>query len=157
MARSHKLKDFERALAMLQTPMFTVMYADKQGHIMHLFGGRVPVRAQGDWAFWSRPVRGDTSATLWTRTHPYSDLPRVVDPDSSWLQNANDPPWTTTFPHRARPEPLPSVHGASGSVLFPAAALRAHAAGGHPDLLRGDGRSTSTRPKWNPQYTSWMK
>jgi acyl-homoserine-lactone acylase len=118
MARSHKLKDFERALAMLQTPMFTVMYADKQGHIMHLFGGRVPVRAQGDWAFWSRPVRGDTSATLWTRTHPYSELPRVLDPDSSWLQNANDPPWTTTFPLALDPSRYPPYLAPPGPFSF---------------------------------------
>jgi len=43
-------------------------------------------------------IPGDTSTTLWTETHPYQDLPRVIDPASGWLQNANDPPWTTTFP-----------------------------------------------------------
>jgi acyl-homoserine-lactone acylase len=118
MARSHNLKDFERALSMLQMPMFTVMYADKQGHIMHLFGGRVPVRAQGDWAFWSRPVRGDTSATLWTRTHLYNQLPRVVDPDSGWLQNANDPPWTTTFPIALDPSRYPPYMAPAGPFSF---------------------------------------
>jgi acyl-homoserine-lactone acylase len=35
---------------------------------------------------------------LWTKIHPYEDLPRILDPASGWLQNANDPPWTTTFP-----------------------------------------------------------
>jgi acyl-homoserine-lactone acylase len=118
MARSHNLKDFERALSMLQMPMFTVMYADKRGHIMHLFGGRVPVRAQGDWAFWSRPVRGDTSATLWTRTHLYNQLPRVVDPDSGWLQNANDPPWTTTFPIALDPSRYPPYMAPPGPFSF---------------------------------------
>ena len=98
MLQARDLGEFEKALSRLQMPMFTVMYADKDGHILHLFGGRTPVRAQGDWALWQRPVPGDTPATLWTRTHPYAELPRVVDPFSGWLQNANDPPWTTTFP-----------------------------------------------------------
>ena len=106
MVRSTNLPQFEQALKRLQIPMFTVMYADRDGHIMHLFGGRVPLRPEGDWN-WAGIVPGDTSATLWTRTHPYEDLPRVVDPPSGWLQNANDPPWTTTFPLALDPEKFP--------------------------------------------------
>lgn len=98
MMRARNLTQFEAALSRLQIPMFTVMYADRDGHIMHLFGGRTPVRPTGDWGYWQRPAPGDTLATLWTKTHPYQDLPKVVDPPGGWLQNANDPPWTTTFP-----------------------------------------------------------
>jgi len=38
------------------------------------------------------------SETLWTAVHDYDDLPRLVDPPSGWLQNANDPPWTAASP-----------------------------------------------------------
>jgi acyl-homoserine-lactone acylase len=107
MARARNLKEFEAALRRLQIPMFTVMYADRDGHIMHLFGGRTPVRPRGDYN-WAGIVPGDTSATLWTRTHPYEELPRVVDPPSGWLQNANDPPWTTTFPASLDPNRFPA-------------------------------------------------
>jgi len=65
---------------------------------MHLFNGQVPVSLPGDFKYWAGMIPGDTSTTLWTETHPYQDLPRVIDPASGWLQNANDPPWTTTFP-----------------------------------------------------------
>jgi acyl-homoserine-lactone acylase len=106
MARARNLGEFESALRMLQMPMFTVMYADADGHVLHLFGGLTPVRPPGDWD-WSGIVPGDTSATLWTKTHPYADLPRVVDPPSGWLQNANDPPWTTTFPPALDPAAFP--------------------------------------------------
>ena len=41
---------------------------------------------------------GDTDATLWTETYSYADLPKVLDPPTGWLQNANDPPWTCTIP-----------------------------------------------------------
>ncbi len=97
MIRARNLHEFERAVAQLQMPMFTVMYADREGHILHLFGGRVPVRPAGKWG-WSGVVPGDMSATLWTRVHGYHELPRILNPASGWLQNANDPPWTTTFP-----------------------------------------------------------
>ena len=98
MARAQNFQQFQAVLQRLQLPMFTVMYADRAGHIMHLFNAQVPVRQQGNFADWEKIIPGDTSKTLWTKIHPYRDLPRIVDPDSGWLQNANDPPWSTTFP-----------------------------------------------------------
>jgi len=106
MIRATNLTEFEAALGRLQMPFFTVMYADRDGRIMHLFGGRVPMRPAGDYDWWG-VVPGDDPGTLWTATHPYSDLPRVVDPPSGWLQNANDPPWTTTFPRAINPDRYP--------------------------------------------------
>lgn len=107
MAHAKNLVEFETALKRLQIPMFTVMYADRDGHILHLFNGQVPVRSQGDFEYWTGLIPGDTSTTLWTKTHPYQDLPRVLDPPSGWLQNANDPPWTTTFPLAIKPDNYP--------------------------------------------------
>ncbi len=107
MARATNLRTFEAALKRLQLPMFTIMYADREGHILHLFNAQVPIHSQGDWRYWQGIVPGDTSATLWTKTHPYRDLPRVLDPPSGWLQNANDPPWTTTFPLALNPNNYP--------------------------------------------------
>lgn len=98
MTRSSSLAQFEAALSRLQLPMFTVMYADRAGNILHSFNGVVPVRPHGDWAYWQGIVPGDSSATLWTRTHSYHSLPRVLNPTTGWLQNANDPPWSTTIP-----------------------------------------------------------
>ncbi|BAY73735.1 peptidase S45, penicillin amidase [Nostoc linckia NIES-25] len=108
MARAKNLNQFETALKRLQLSMFTVMYADREGHIMHLFNGQVPVRQQGDFAYWQGVISGDTSKTLWTKIHPYQDLPRVVDPKSGWLQNTNDPPWTTTFPTAIKADNYPA-------------------------------------------------
>ena len=108
MAKANNFKQFEAVLKRLQLPMFTVMYADREGHIMHLFNGQVPIRAQGDFEYWSGIIPGDTSDTLWTKIHPYEDLPRIVDPTSGWLQNANDPPWTTTFPSAIDPDDYPA-------------------------------------------------
>jgi len=97
MARAKTLAEFEAAERPLQMPFFTVMYADRDGRIMHLFGGRTPVRPVPALN-WAGIVPGTSAETLWTATHPYAELPRIVDPPSGWLQNANDPPWTTTFP-----------------------------------------------------------
>jgi acyl-homoserine-lactone acylase len=124
MARARSFAEWERAVRRLQMPMFTFMYADAAGHIYHLFGGRTPVRAGGDWRQWSGIVPGDSSKNLWTRTHPYSELPRWFDPPSGWLQNANDPPWTTTFPPTVRRAQFPPYMAPSGMGLRPQRSAR---------------------------------
>lgn len=108
MARATQLSEFEAALKRLQLPMFNILYSDRDGHILYLFNAQVPIHSKGDWNYWQSVVPGDTSATLWTKTHPYRDLPRVLDPPSGWLQNANEPPWTTTFPPALNPNDYPS-------------------------------------------------
>jgi acyl-homoserine-lactone acylase len=116
MARSKNFSEFQAALKRLEIPMFTVMYADRQGHIMHLFNGQVPIRKKGDFKYWSGTIPGNTSETLWTNNHPYEDLPRVVDPPSGWLQNTNDPPWTTTFPRQIAPDKYPAYMAPRGPM-----------------------------------------
>jgi len=98
MGRAKNLTEFDAALKRLKIPFFTVIYADRDGHIMHFFNGRMPIRSQGDTRYWSGVIPGDTSATLWVKYHSYDDLPKVVDPPTGWVQNANDPPWATTLP-----------------------------------------------------------
>jgi acyl-homoserine-lactone acylase len=107
MGRATSLEEFQTILRRLEIPMFTVMYADREGHIMHFFGGITPVRPSGV-GNWSGIVPGDNASTLWTDTHSYDDLPKVIDPPSGWLQNANDPPWTTTFPSVLDPGDFPT-------------------------------------------------
>ena len=71
MALAKNFDEFQKAASRLQNPFFTTMYADRDGHIMHLFGGRTPVRPAGDWD-WLGTVPGDTPQTLWQDTHTLS-------------------------------------------------------------------------------------
>ncbi|MBD2625740.1 acylase [Trichormus variabilis] len=118
MAKSQNLTAFEKVVQRLQLPMFTIMYADREGHIMHLFNGLVPVRKEGDFKYWQGIIPGDTSKTLWTKFHPYKDLPKVIDPPSGWLQNANDAPWTTTFPAAIKADNYPAYIAPRGPMDF---------------------------------------
>lgn len=97
LGRARDLPTFERALARMDMPMFTVVYADRDGHILYLSAGRVPKRAPVPTG-WFEPVPGDVSATLWNELLPYEALPRVVDPASGFVQNANSVPWFATMP-----------------------------------------------------------
>lgn len=108
MANSKNFEEFESALKMAQIPFWNVMYADKDGEIFYVFNGLVPKRSEGDWNFWNNNlVPGDKSALIWNETHPYADLPKVKNPANAWLQNANDPPWTSTIPPSLDPEDFP--------------------------------------------------
>ncbi len=124
MMRATNLEAFEAALRRLQMPMFNTIYADRDGHILYHFGGRNPKRASGDWAYWQGLIPGDTSATLWTETHPYDALPRLVDPPSGWVQNANDPPWTSTFPMALDPDDFPSYMAPRHMAFRPQRSVR---------------------------------
>jgi acyl-homoserine-lactone acylase len=108
MATAKNFKEFETALQLGQIPFWNVMYADKDGNIFYLFNGHVPLRAGGDWNYWNRIIPGGKSADLWTKVHPYTDLPKVKNPAIGWLQNANDPPWTCTDPMQLKPEEFPT-------------------------------------------------
>lgn len=118
MAWATNLREFEDALRALQIPTLTVTYAGRDGHVMQLFNGQIPVRGGGSAEDWVGPVDGTDSRHLWTRTHVYDDLPRVVDPPTGWLQNANDPPWTSTFPEYLSPAAYPAYIAPRGPMSF---------------------------------------
>lgn len=103
MANARDFDSFEASLKMAQIPYWNVMYADRAGNIFYLFNGLVPLRSHGDWAYWQGLVAGDDPANLWDQVHPYADLPRLLNPTTGWLQNANDPPWTSTIPRQINP------------------------------------------------------
>jgi acyl-homoserine-lactone acylase len=98
MGTARNFAEFEAAIRPNMISTQNIIYADADGRIMYFFGGNTPVRPGGDVAYWSGIVPGTSSATLWTRVHAFDDYPRVVDPPSGWVQNANDPPWWSTFP-----------------------------------------------------------
>jgi acyl-homoserine-lactone acylase len=98
MGGAKTLEEFQAALRMQSVPMWNANYADDKGHIYLVMNGTIPRRRQGDWTFWSKPVPGNTSATLWTDYLKLEELPQSLDPKSGFNQNANEPPWLTTQP-----------------------------------------------------------
>jgi acyl-homoserine-lactone acylase len=108
MIRAHNLQEFIKANQTLQMPFFNVEFADRQGEIMYLFGGRQPVRNGGVFADYLGVLDGTASKTLWTRTLPWNDLPKTINPACGFVQNSNDGPWTSTFPQTISPAAYPA-------------------------------------------------
>ncbi|WP_224482851.1 acylase [Robertkochia aurantiaca] len=98
MGQAENFQDFEAAVSKTQIPFWNILYADKEGNIYYLYNGRIPKRNINDWNYWSGIVPGNSSENIWTGYHSYEELPKLKNPVSGWLQNANDPPWTSTIP-----------------------------------------------------------
>ncbi|WP_419192421.1 penicillin acylase family protein [Engelhardtia mirabilis] len=106
MGAAGDLASFESATASQQLPLFSILYADVEGNVLHHFGGLTPRRAAGA----SDPsglLDGSAPRDLWSEYLGYDELPRVLNPTTGWLQNANDPPWNTTLPAVLDPDDFP--------------------------------------------------
>ncbi len=107
MAKAKNLDEFLAALEPQEIGPTNILYADHEGNIMYTLAGIFPQRPEGDYD-WSGVVPGDTSATLWQGKLPYSSMPRVINPETGYLQNANEPPWTVTLPSGLSPANYPA-------------------------------------------------
>ncbi len=96
-------KTYDQALAAfrkVQVPTFNIVYGDREGNILYVDNGIEPKRKKGDFAYWKGMVPGDTSETLWNDSDvmTFEEIPHVANPPSGFVQNTNDPPWTSTWP-----------------------------------------------------------
>ena len=108
MANSRNFNQFEAALKMQQLPFWNVLYADATGSIFYLFNGLVPRRPGGTFEYWNQIIDGGASKNIWSSYLRYDELPKLKDPASGWLQNANDPPWTVTLPRELNKKNYPA-------------------------------------------------
>ena len=90
MNRSKDLKEFKRAMARLELPMFNVMYGDVDGNIFYVFNSRSPIRLER--FDWRSAVPGWTVETEWRGVVVFDQLPQITNPVSNFLQNCNTAP-----------------------------------------------------------------
>lgn len=119
MMRADNRVAFERALARNKIVGQNITYADRDGNILYAYGAMTPRRPRGDYTFWQGLIRGDTSALLWQGEHTYAEMPRVLNPPSGWVQNANDGPWYSTYPVALDPQSFPSYFAPGGLDFRP--------------------------------------
>jgi acyl-homoserine-lactone acylase len=113
MISARNFSEFESALKMMQIPMFNLLYADKDGNIFYLFNGNLPKRPEGNFAYWRGTVDGTRSTLIWNETLSYDELPKVLNPPTGFLQNANEPPWNCTYPPVLDPREVSFLCGAT--------------------------------------------
>jgi acyl-homoserine-lactone acylase len=117
MGKSKSFAEYQAIMNRLQVPSFNIVYGDREGHVQYLYNGILPRHADGgDLAKWGGLVPGDTSKTLWTETHTYAELPKVIDPPSGYVQNTNDPPWVATYPQTIQAKDFPAYMANNGPM-----------------------------------------
>lgn len=98
MLKADTLPAFEQAVRGQNLPYFNTLYANRGGDIFYLSNGILPERQYGDYQFWRKLLPGSTSDLLWSGDAGYDALPKLANPPAGFLQNANDPSWSNTFP-----------------------------------------------------------
>ncbi|MFI5001967.1 MAG: penicillin acylase family protein [Reyranellales bacterium] len=78
--------DFLAAARKVVSPMQNIVYADTSGNIGLVAPARVPIRRKGDG---SMPQPGWTGEYDWAGFVPFDELPRVYNPASGIIVNAN--------------------------------------------------------------------
>ncbi|MEP6784790.1 MAG: penicillin acylase family protein [Sphingomonadales bacterium] len=88
--------EWTRAMSLGGIPATNFVYADKTGRIAFLYNAMFPPRKPG---FDYRGVLpGDTSADMWEGSLGFAAMPKVVDPASGWVVNANNAPFQAAGP-----------------------------------------------------------
>jgi acyl-homoserine-lactone acylase len=91
--KAQNLEEFKAAMARQLMPRWNLLYSDAE-NIYWVHNGIVPRRNPNyDWL---KPVPGWTKQTEWGPYIPYSEYPQLTNPKSGFLQNCNNPFWTST-------------------------------------------------------------
>lgn len=101
-------QEFEAITTQFPIPYFNTVYADRDGNILFQYNAAHPNRS-GTYAQWRDLVPGDSSQWLWSATAPITQMPALANPSTGFLQNSNDPPWSSTFPPELRPDKYPAT------------------------------------------------
>ena len=118
MGQASNFDEFETALKQNALPLFHVIYADKDKNIFYSFAGNVPDK-KGKFSDWQNVVSGTKSDLIWDSYHSYSELPKLKNPKSGWLQNANDGPYYVTYPQEIKPSDYDEDISAPGVYFRP--------------------------------------
>ncbi len=82
------------------------IFADASGDIAYFHGNFIPRR---DPSFdWTKPVDGSNPATEWQGLLSVDETPHLLNPESGWLYNSNNWPWSAAGPSSPKKEDYPA-------------------------------------------------
>ncbi len=92
-------EDFVEAMQHYIAPEQNMVVADTRGNIGYYAPGRVPVRSPLNDTYGLVPAPGWKAGYDWTGTIPYSELPRIYNPDNGVIATANEKIIDDSYPH----------------------------------------------------------
>ncbi|MAY19087.1 MAG: acylase [Erythrobacteraceae bacterium] len=92
--KAKNLEEWQGQLSRLAIPSTNFIYADREGNIAYVYNAALPDRPEDVEANWRGILDGTRSDLIWEGTVDYSELPKLINPASGWLYNANNSPYT---------------------------------------------------------------
>ncbi len=89
--KAHNWDEWNKAMAIGGIAATNFIYADKTGRIAYLYNAMFPARKAG--FDYTQVLPGDTSASLWQGSVGPERMPRIVNPASGFIVNANNKPF----------------------------------------------------------------
>ncbi|WP_379554469.1 acylase [Qipengyuania sp. DGS5-3] len=94
--KSTNLEEWQAQIARMAIPSTNFIYADEAGNIAYVYNAAIPDRPELDEveADWRNILPGNRSDLIWEGTVGYAEIPKLINPASGWLYNANNEPYT---------------------------------------------------------------
>lgn len=89
-------EEWTQSMAIGGIPATNFIYADKTGRIAYIYNALFPDRKPG--YDYTKLLPGDTSAAMWAGPVGFARYPKIVDPASGFVQNANNTPFLAAGP-----------------------------------------------------------
>ncbi len=98
-------KSFRQTMELHTNSSNNTIFADGDGDIAYFHGNFIPRR---DASFdWTKPVDGSNPSTEWKGLLSIDETPHLLNPQSGWLYNSNNWPWSAAGPSSPKKEDFP--------------------------------------------------
>jgi len=103
--RAKDYKSFRQTMELHTNSSNNTIFADADGDIAYFHGNFIPRR---DASFdWTKPVDGSNPSTEWKGLLAVDETPHLLNPQSGWLYNSNNWPWSAAGPSSPKKEDFP--------------------------------------------------
>lgn len=92
--KATSLTQWQDQLARMAIPSTNFIYADEEGNIAYVYNAAIPDRPEDVKANWRGVLPGNRSDLIWQGAVDYAEIPKLVNPASGWIYNANNEPFT---------------------------------------------------------------
>ncbi|MEO0811815.1 MAG: penicillin acylase family protein [Myxococcota bacterium] len=104
--KAKNLKEYLQIMEAHTNSSNNTVFADSEGNIAYLHSNFVPVRNRSlDYRF---PVDGSDPASDWQGVHSVEESPNSINPETGWVQNTNNWPYSAAGPLSPKKANYPS-------------------------------------------------
>lgn len=87
-------EEWQSQLARMAVPSTNFIYADEKGNIAYFYNAAIPNRPEEVKANWRGVLPGNRGDLIWEGAVDFAEIPKLINPSSGWLYNANNEPYT---------------------------------------------------------------